>query len=595
MPLLSLCVFGFCFGITGCSSDKAAVVPTEVSEDTGGGESDLMDGLLLDDTATVADASLEQSLPSESFPSSIRLREVASELGIDFQFDNGQSDRRLMPAATSGGCGWIDFDRDGMWDLFLPQGGDMQAEDWSQQPQDQLYRNHSGKSFINVAEAAGLSHLGYATGCSVADYDNDGLDDIYVTGVGPDTLWQNMGDGTFRNVTQSAGVSNPHWASSAAWGDLNSDGYCDIYVCNYVDYDPLNPVACIGEDGRPVTCHPRDVDEIRNVCFWNLGDGRFSEVSDEKKLNAPGSKSLGVVLADFDQDQRLDVYVANDTEANHLFLHSDASGFREVALQRGCAVSGLGHLQASMGVAFGDYDRNGFPDLYVTHFIDDSNTMYRNLGKAAFTDSTRDVGLHLPTLPFLGFGTIMADFDRNGWLDLFVANGHIDDWRERTGAPWKMEAQMLTFDGQQWSDVSESTGPYFQKQWLGRGVASCDFDNDGQLDLAILNQAAPVAVLKNESSGGHWICLDFSGVRSNRNGIGVQVELQQADLRFVQQLAGGTSYSSSHQYRLLFGLGQQAQNCTVTVQWPSGLRQTLSDLTVDRTYLVTETQALNSD
>ncbi|MDG1894712.1 MAG: CRTAC1 family protein [Fuerstiella sp.] len=545
----------------------------------------LTDGLLTPDGARPDN----HPAPTSSV---IRFEETAYKVGIDFVYDNGYSEKRLMPAATSGGCGWIDIDHDGWWDLYLVQGGDMQAVDWSSQPHDQLFRNRRGQQFQNATASTGVVDTGYGHGVTIADLDNDGFDDIYISTVGSDVLYRNLGDGTFQNSTRAAGMSNSKWAASAAWGDLDADGNLDLYVCNYVDYDPHNPIACIGEEGQPVTCHPRDVSDVPNVCFMNQGDLTFVEAADSRGLNGPGSKSLGVVIADFDRDSDADVYVANDTERNHLFVNGGDGNFTESGTARGCAMSGLGHHQASMGVAFGDYDRNESPDLYVTHFIDDSNTMYQNLGMAAFTDATRDTALHHPTLPHLAFGTVMADFDSNGWLDLFVSNGHIDDWRSQTGAPWKMTAQVFQYDGRQWHEASADAGDYFKSEWLGRGVASCDFDNDGDMDLAVLHQNDRLALLENESPQGHWLRIQFIGNVSNRNGIGVEVIVKQGELKLVQQMAGGTSYCSSHQMNLFFGLAQSPEPCELTIRWPSGHQQTFARLSLDQPYVLSEKHGL---
>ena len=521
----------------------------------------------------------------------ILFADVHQQAKVEFTFDNGASEKKLMPEATSGGGGWIDYDRDGWPDLYFPQGGQPDAESWVGQPLDQLFRNSGDGTFQNVTQQSFLVDLEYGHGVAIADYNNDGFDDIYVSNVGDDVLYHNLGDGTFERVPQSDIARNSRWASSAAWGDLDLDGDLDLYVCNYVNYDPHHPIACFEENQKAYTCHPREIDPIDNVCFFNNGDGTFREEANERGMNGPGSKSLGVVIADFNGDGWPDLYVANDTTANHFFVNQGGGKFEEQGLVKGCSMSGLGQFQASMGLAFGDYDRNGFPDLYVSHFTSDSNTLYRNLGPAGFTDATRETGLHHPTLPLLAFGTVMQDFNLDGWQDLFIANGHIDDWRERTGDQWYMKPQLFSFDGRRWNSCGDEAGDYFQHKYLGRAVATADYDRDGDLDLLVVHQNDPAALLQNNSERGNWLQFSFVGTLSNRNGIGVKVHLKQNGLELTQQLPGGSSYCASHQPTLVFGVGDSSEKCEITITWPGGRHQEISGVPVNQVLTVLESDA----
>jgi hypothetical protein len=518
---------------------------------------------------------------------------VHEEVGLQFIFDNGSSRAKLMVESTSGGAGWLDYDCDGWWDLYLPQGGNPFVDDQSRRSSnDELFRSIAGRRFVRATGAAGLHDAEFGHGVTVGDFDDDGYDDVFVTNVGAnDKLYWNCGDGTFHDATQSAGIDNSLWSSSAAFADLDLDGDLDLYVCTYVDYDPWHPVACLSDDGMPGICHPEKLDGVPDVCYLNGGDGTFHNVTAERGLVAPRSKSLGVVVADFDGDALPDIFVANDTAANHLFVNVGEGHFVERAVALGCAMSGLGQYQANMGVGFGDFDENGFPDLYCTVFTDDSNTLFANYGPSGFQDMTRATGLHQPTMPYLGFGTMMADFDCNGRQDLFIANGHIDDWRERTGDLWYMPAQLFTFDGAVWHECRATAGPYFEHDWLGRAVASADYDNDGDVDLAVVHQNDAIGLLRNDSDKGHWLNFRFLGCDSNRRGVGAGVTVVQGGRRLVQQLPGGTSYCASHQPALFFGLGVSSDNCQVSVRWPCGKRQELTEVAVDQTLILRETVA----
>jgi enediyne biosynthesis protein E4 len=518
--------------------------------------------------------------------------DVHDEVNLHFVHDNGASRAKLMVESSSGGVGWLDYDADGWQDLYLPQGGNPFGEQEERRSSaDQLYRNIGGVQFERVTDMAIPTDDEFGHGAAVGDFDDDGFDDVFVSNVGPDVLYRNLGDGTFEDVTLSAGIDNALWSTSAAWADLDLDGDLDLYVCDYVDYDPRDPIACLNNEGEPGICHPKVVDAVPNRCYFNLGDGTFRELADARGLNAPDGKSLGVVIADFDGDSLPDVYVANDSTANHLFQNAGGGVFHEQAIAMGCAMSGLGQYQASMGIGFGDFDENGFPDLYVTHFTADSNTLYANFGPRGFEDVTREYGLNQPTLPYLAFGTVMSDFDDNGKQDLFVANGHIDDWRDINGEAFYMRPQLFTFVNDRWRECGAEAGPYFEHEWLGRGVASADYDNDGDMDLVVIHQNDPLALLRNESATGHSLTFRFIGSGDNRRGRGVHVIVRQGARRMVQELTGGTSYCASHEPALHFGLGASAGPCDVEVRWPNGQTEVLNDVQVDQKLVVIQRHA----
>jgi hypothetical protein len=509
-----------------------------------------------------------------------RFQEVAEELGVSFTYVNGAAGQSLMVEASGGGAGWLDFDGDGLLDLYLCQGGNPTTQAPEDEPNDQLYRQVEPGRFVCVTAHAAVSERRYSQGVAVADYDDDGFDDIYVSNVGPDTLLKNQGDGTYRDVTLTAGVSDALWSTSAAWGDLDGDGNLDLYVCNYVDYDPYHPIMCYNKSGRPGTCHPKHMQAAPDECYFSRGDGTFAPEAAARGLEGPDGKGLGVVIADLNNDGLPDVYVANDTTPNFLFINQGQGRFIESANVLGCAVSREGLMQASMGVALGDFDHNGWLDLYCTNFTREANTLYKNLGPVGFQDVTGLVGLYTPTLSKLGFGTVMADFNLDGHEDIFITNGHVDDWRER-GDDHEMEPMLFSYEGPRFIDCSAAAGEFFKRKLIGRGLAMGDFDNDGDWDLAVVHQNSPVAILRNDSQRGNWLKLRCIAI-NNRRGLGTRVVLRQGDKSLTQELAGGVSYCSAHEGALIFGLGDDQSPVDLDVRWPDGSRQEIQALSVNR-------------
>lgn len=515
----------------------------------------------------------------------LRFTDVAAESGIEFTYLNGAYGQELMVESLGGGGCWLDFDRDGWPDLFVSQGGKPDAENPEDLPPDLLFRNHRGSQFEPVP-MAGVAGTGYSQGAAAGDFDGDGFEDLYVTNVGKNILYHNLGDGTFAEVTDYAGVGDVRWSSTAAWADLNGDGLLDLYVCNYGDYDPYNPRVCL-KDGVPALCHPREIPPVADECFLNLGDGRFEASATRLGLFGEGNRGLGVVAADFDNDGKTDLYVCNDTTANFLFLAQPDGTFQESALMCGAAVNAQGYAQASMGVAAGDYDGNNALDLYLTHFANEENAVYQNLGdRGRFREVAGLSGMRSISYPKLGFGTVMYDLNGDGAMDLVVANGHIDP-RNADGDGYEQLPQVISYQGNRWVEVSEDAGDYFQQKRVGRGVAAADYDRDGDLDLAIVHQNSPLALLRNESDPTRFNTFRFRGTDSSRNGTNVRVWVQCGEHSTMQELAGGTSYCVSHFPEMIVPtLG--ADVCSVRVHWPSGREYEYTELPMDRPVLFSE-------
>ncbi len=499
--------------------------------------------------------------------------DVSHSLGVDFTYDNGASSKALMVESTGGGCGWIDFDHDGRLDLYLTQGGDPCGETGLR---DAVYRQTLSGQFVECRLQTGIDDAGYGHGVGVADFDNDGFDDVFVANVGRNRLFKNLGDGTFGDVTDDMVGGRDVWSSSVAWGDVDRDGDLDIYVCNYSIYDPRNPIECLDKDGIASICHPRNVEPEPDEFFINNGDGRFTESSHEMGLYGEGNKGLGVVVADLTGDLWPDIYIANDTTANFFFVN-DGTGktFKESSLFLGGGYCATGEAQASMGIAFGDYDKNGFPDLFLTHFTGEHNTLYSNLGPQGLQDVSGLVGLRQPSLSKLAFGTVMSDFNLDGSMDLFVTNGHIDP-RYFDGEGYEMTPQVFSFDGQQWHEQPAVEGDFLSRKAVGRAVGSADYDVDGDLDLCVVHHNSPTAILRNESTLGTGLRLALIGRTSNRSALQAQVRVTGSDnVPLAQEVVSGTSFGAAHDRTLFFGMGKTIGPWKVEISWPSGLSQHL--------------------
>ncbi|MBI3463844.1 MAG: CRTAC1 family protein [Planctomycetes bacterium] len=484
--------------------------------------------------------------------------DVAAAFGVNFTYYDGAAGYFYIVETTGGGMGVLDYDHDGNPDVYLVNGSRLPVDPTDRTQRSRLFRNRGELGFEDVTEPAGVDLVSYGQGATVGDYDNDGFEDLFVTGFGRTVLYHNNGDGTFTELTLVAGLATQFWSTSAAFADVDQDGALDLYVCTYGEVSLQNPLFC-ERGGQRVHCLPRRYPAQPDLLFHNQGDGTFAERSAQAGVVDENGRGLGVVIADFTSDDRPDIFVANDTSENFLFVGQGGLRFEDRALSLGVALTGEGSTMSGMGVACGDYDRNGFLDLFVTNFYG------------------------------LGWGTVFIDADLDGFPDLFVANGHVSDLRHER-IPYKMRQQFYRNAGNgKFEDVSESAGPYFRQLQLGRGVAWADINNDGLPDLVVSHIVDPVTLLLNQTrEHGHWIGLRLVGTRSNRNGLNAKVLITvEGAVRSYELVAGG-GYLSSSDLRLLVGLGQVDHLDQVVVRWPSGQEDNLYSLAVDRYHVLRE-------
>ena len=514
-----------------------------------------------------------------------RLVDVAGECGIDFTYFNDfVPERWFIPEVMGGGAAWLDYDLDGWIDLYLTNGCRMeQAREGDGEHRDRLYRNRGGAGFGDVSPAAGIIDDRYGQGVAVGDFDADGFPDLYLANHGPAVLLHNNGDGTFSDVTTTAGIGNDKWGTSVAFADLDHDGHLDIYACNFLDNTLDNNKACEYPQGRGY-CGPGSYLGEQDQVYVSRGDGTFAEMSQALGFveHDGRGKGLAVGIVDLNNDLVPEVYVGNDMTPNYLYVArqsapppgEEATGagavrYEEIATSAGCAVSDEGENEASMGIVCEDLDGDGLPDIFLCHFYQAKNTLYQNLGNLLFSDVSRRTRISATSLKNLGFGTVALDWDRDGRMDLFNATGHVLGPNVQ---PNHMQPQLLRQqENFTFVDVSDDVGQgYFAGKWLGRGVAGGDYDNDGDLDIAISHNDSPAALLRDDTAApGRFLGLDLH-TPSRLPPVGGRVEVVSGSIKRVRPLASGGSYLASHDPRLLFTLEEGDAAAAVTIFWPSG-------------------------
>jgi hypothetical protein len=523
----------------------------------------------------------------------------AEKSGIIWVHDNAMSDERYLPETLGPGCAFLDYDKDGWMDIYLVNSGPSDFYKPKTLPRNALYKNNRDGSFTDVTERAGVSGGTFGMGVAVGDYNNDGYPDLFITAYGRPVLYHNNGDGTFTDVTEKAGLAAPGWTTSAVWFDYDGDGRLDLFVCSFVDYGDTKHTSC-GDNrlGRKYYCIPSVFKPTRSFLYHNNGDGSFTEVGHGTDIERAMGKGLGVVATDINNDGRMDLFVANDTVQNFLFVNRGANKWEEIALAAEVAFSDNGKARSGMGVDAADFDGDGREDLFVANIDKEMFSLYRNKGDETFADVSRSQGVAQATRLLSGWGLKFFDFDNDGATDLILANGHPDDMIEKYSEV-KYREPILLFHQEHGKlrNVSTEAGPAFAREFPARGLAVGDFDNDGRLDVLIGNNGGAPLLLRNQAgTSNHWLGLKLRGTRSNRDGIGARITWSAGGVKRSRLKNSGGSYLSSHDPREVLGLGAAAKLDWIDVRWPApgGRVERFTGLPVDRYVEIVEGQGAPS-
>jgi hypothetical protein len=524
--------------------------------------------------------------PSPARPSGpIEFRDVTKQAGIHFQHNSGAFGKKYLPETMGSGVCVLDYDNDGWQDILFVNSMDWPGHKGATKSYPVLYHNNKDGTFTDVTREAGLAIESYGLGCAVADYDNDGFDDIYITTVGSNHLFHNLGNGKFVDVTVEAGVGDPGFSTSAVWFDYDNDGKLDLFVTHYIDWSIAKDQYCTLDNKNKSYCTPQTYKGESSTLFHNKGDGTFENVTKRAGLHDPTSKSLGVTMLDYDNDGWMDLFVANDTEPNKLYHNNHNGTFTDTAVQVGVAFSESGRVRAGMGVDAGDYDGSGWQSLVIGNFTNESMSLYRNDGSGLFVDEEISSGIRQMSLQALTFGCFFFDYDLDGRLDIFAANGHVSDDISVVQPTLKYAQPAILFHNggyRKFEDASAKVGPAMQQPVVGRGAAYLDYDNDGDLDLVITANNGPARLLRNDNGNQNdMLRVKLVGARSNRDGIGAKVTLTTSGgARLFRMVKTGSSYASQSELPLTFGLGRPDAGKTVSIEiaWPSGQKDSISKI-----------------
>lgn len=531
------------------------------------------------------------STASGAIESPVRFEEISQSAGVNFTYRNDEeSGHFAILESLGGGTCVFDYDGDGTQDIYLPGGGKFGKDQTVEGLPGALFRQIGPLQFRDVTDLSGTGLAPhYSHGGHAADFDNDGFPDLLITGYNGVLLLHNRGDGTFQDITRESELSSDTlWSSSAAWMDLSGDGLLDLYVVHYVNWSfQNNPVCTLPPPQNRDVCPPRSFEPLPDTVFFSNGDGTFEDVSRRIGLREDG-KGLGVVAADIDLDGDMDVYVANDTVPNFLYRNDGNGVLQDVSLISGTSLNDTGGPDGSMGVDVADYNRDGIPDLWCVNYENESLALYRNEGNCLFQHISQSTGIKSAAGLHVSWGTAFFDMDCDTDEDVFVSNGHVI--RHPINAPLRQLPLLLANEsGQKFVNISQGAGDYVNQPHMGRGLSTGDFDDDGNVELVISHTNEPAALLHNRTDHGrHWIGFRLIGIRSPRNAIGARVEIRDGSLTMLRQIKGGGSYASTHDLRVHFGLGKISPVDTVLIVWPSGTKQTLTNLPADRYHTIVE-------
>jgi enediyne biosynthesis protein E4 len=538
-------------------------------------------------------------LLSFSFPAStaqavkVKFTDVTAQSGITFKHV-ASPEKKYIVESMSGGAAFFDYDNDGDLDLYLVNSLTVDLVKSKGKTKSDLYRNDGNGKFTEVAVKAGVSDIGWGMGVAIGDYNNDGFEDLYITCLGPDRLFKNNGNGTFTDVTDKAGVSDRRWSTGASFVDYDRDGDLDLFVTNYVDFD-INNLPEFGQGQTcqyksiPVQCGPRGLKGAGDSLFRNNGNGTFTDVSKQAGVADPdGFYGLGVITSDFDDDGLIDIFVANDSTPNFHYRNNGDGTFKEIGFTAGTAVNENGSEQGSMGATAADYDHDGRFDIFITNFADEYNTLYHNDAPNSFTDLSYAAKVAAVSLPHVGWGTKFFDYDNDGWVDIFVANGHV-----YPQLPSYRQPRLLHRNNRNgtFTEVSAEFGATLTELRASRGVAFGDIDNDGDVDLLVADLDGPPQLLRNENGNtNNSILIKTIGVKSNRSGIGARVKVVSGDLTQMDEVRSGDSYISQSDMRLHFGLEKRTKVDLIEVRWPSGQVDKITGVGANRIIVIKEGQ-----
>jgi hypothetical protein len=545
--------------------------------------------------AALACANLRSSVfAAPEIPSPAFEEIPASASGISWTHVNGRSPMAHLPETVGAGCAFLDYDNDGWMDIYLVNSGPCDFYEPPRPLRNALYHNNRDGTFTDVTSKAGVAGNAYGMGAAVGDYDGDGFPDLYVTQYPRSVLYHNNGDGTFTDVTAKAGVAAPGWATSAVWFDYDNDGRLDLFVCRFVDYSNDKLKFC-GDllTGERHYCIPSIYDPMPCWLFHNNGDGTFSDVSKQSGIGQSFAKAWGVVAADLNNDGLIDLYVTNDTVPNFLFANRGKGKFEEIGMLAGVGVNAFGKPRSGMGVDAADYDQDGWIDLFEANVDHEMYSLYHNDKDEAFSDVALPTGIGEATRLMSGWGLKFFDYDNDGNVDLLLCNGHPDDTVDKRIESVTFLEPMLLFrnTGKGFENVSQQSGAIFSKRLAGRGLALGDFDNDGSVDVLVTqNNAAPLLLRNNAGRQNHWLGVRLVGTKANIDAIGAEITYQASDLKRRRCKVGGGSYLSSHDPRVVLGIGKRTKIDWLEIRWPqpSGKVERFADLPIDRYITVVE-------